>query len=57
MDLVLDIGEGGVAPQDFANGVIDTILEAVDSGELPEETLKSAAVRVLELRLELEDQD
>lgn len=54
VDLVLDIGEGGVAPQDFANGLIDTILEAVDSGELPEETLKSAGVRVLKLRLALE---
>ena len=54
VDLVLDIGEGGVAPQDFANGLIDSILEAVDSGELPEETLRSAALRVLELRLELE---
>ncbi len=53
VDLVLDIGEGGVSPQDFANGIIDSILGAVQSGELPEETLKSAAMRVLDQRLEI----
>lgn len=55
VDLILDIGESGVSPQDFANRLIDTILEAVESGELPEQALKAASVRVLELRLELED--
>lgn len=53
VDLVLDIGEVGVPPQDFANALIDRILAAVENGELPEETLRSAGVRVLEQRLEL----
>lgn len=53
VDLVLDIGQPGVAPEDFANGIIDSILAAVDSGDLPQETLREAGVRVLRQRLDL----
>lgn len=52
VDLVLDIGQSGVSPQDFANGLIDSILAAVDSGDLAEETLREAGVRVLRQRLD-----
>lgn len=53
VDLVLDIGQAGVAPEDFANGIIDSILAAVDSGDLPQEKLREAGVRVLRQRLDL----
>lgn len=53
VDLVLDIGQAGVAPADFANHLIDTIVAAVDSGDLPEERLREAGVRVLSQRLDL----
>lgn len=54
--LILDIGgDTGETYTQFANSLIDGLVRAVESGDLTEETLKNAGLRVLEMRTELTD--
>lgn len=51
--MILELGDDQVAPGVFADRLIDSIIAAIQSGELSEETLRAAGVQILLARMSI----